>query len=236
MKIVGQMVCGPGEADRWLEESLDDFKRLCDDAVIVTCNSTDKEKNLIKNYGYWQYEDNREWGKNQHRIKTELLRRISILRPDWILSLDTDETVPTLDRNKLEQLTDNRISTYFYVVNLWNDFNHYSEELSFWNVRFYKLPSAGNMQFQNTPLHCGSAPPIAWRQSPRDSYVPHILLHKGLMLPTDRIRKAQRYDIYDPDAQYKGKLYYDSLRRDGKAGPYDQEQVIKKITSFCQKL
>ena len=48
MKIIGQMVCGPGEADKYLKYSLDTFKRLCDDAFIVTCNAGPKEKKMIK--------------------------------------------------------------------------------------------------------------------------------------------------------------------------------------------
>lgn len=230
------MVCGPGEADRWLKDSLDEFKRLCDDAVIVTCNATDKEKKLIKSYGYWTYEDNREWGKAQNKIKTELLSKIAVLKPDWILSLDADETLPTITKDNLQSCASGRISTYFYVVNLWNDEAHYSEELSFWNVRYYKLPSEGNRKFQNTPLHCGSAPPVAWRQSPKESYVPHILLHKGLMLPSDRQRKAQRYNVYDPEAKYKGRQYYDSLVAPMPSREYNESEVLTKITKFCHEL
>ena len=230
------MVCGPGEADRWLEDSLKDFKRLCDNAVIVTCNATPKEKILIKKYGYWCYEDNREWGKYQDQIKTDLLERICRLRANWCLSLDADETVPTVTREILEGLTTSRISTYFYVVNLIDSEETYSKPLSFWNVRFYQAPSPGNRRFQRTPLHCGSAPPIAWRQSPKDSYVPHILIHKGLMLQSDRLKKAERYKLYDPEAKYKGRDYYDALVAEIKPQEYTQSEVLKEITAFCHDL
>lgn len=234
MKIIGQMVCGPGEADRWLEDSLKEFKRLCDDAVVVTCNATNKEIGLIKRYGFWTYEDNRTWGENQDKIKSDLLERIAKLHPDWILSLDTDETMRGTTRDDLESITKGRTATYFYVVNLWNDeYHHYR---SFWNVRFYALPSESNRRFQRTPLHCGSSPPVAWRQSAKETYVPIILLHKGLMLPDDRRRKAQRYDTYDPSAQYKGREYYDDLVANIQGQQYNEQEVLNEIITFCNGL
>lgn len=223
------MVVGAGEADRWLEDSLKEFKRLVDDAVIVTCNATQKEKDLITSYGYWTYEDNREWGKYQPDIKTDLLRKIIGLRPEAILVLDADETVPTLDRRELESLIKNRQSCYLYVVNLWDDEKHYAEGLSFWNVRLYKTPSLGNIQFLRKPVHCGNAPPYYYAISPRDSYVPHILLHRGLMLPADRQRKVDRYNTYDPYARHKSRIYYDALSSTDSPQPYSQEEVLKKV-------
>lgn len=236
MKIIGQCVVGAGEADNWLEESLKEFQRLTDDAIIATCNATKKEKDLIKKYGFWQYEDNREWGKQQNRIKETLVSKIANLHPDWILALDADETVPTVDRSILESVAKGRVSTYFYVVNLINDTEHYSEPLSFWNCRYYSLPSEGNRGFYHQPLHCGSAPAYSLKQPPKESYVPHILLHKGLMRSADRERKAVRYDQYDPNARYKGRAYYDTLRSEGRGDSFDITEVTKKITDFCNKL
>lgn len=237
MKVVGQMVVGPGEADRWLEDSLKEFKRLVDDAVIVTCNATQKEINLIKSYGYWTYEDNREWGRYQPDIKTNLVRRIRKLQPTWIIPLDADETLPTIhSRTELDEVCHNKTSTYFYVVNLWNDEQHYVEGLSFWNVRGYKCPSEGNTQFLRKAVHCGNAPPYFYNQPARESYVPHILLHKGLMLPSDRQGKVERYNLYDPNYQYKGRQYYDALSSIESGEPYNEQAVVAKIQSEIDKL
>lgn len=236
MKIVGQMVVGPGEADRWLDLSLKEFARLCDDAVVVTCNATEKEKKLIKSYGFWTYEDNREWGRFQPAIKTTLLKRIQGLLPGYILVLDADETVPTLDRNAFEQLASKRTSLNLYVVNLWNDEEHYSRSLSFWNVRGYNPNASPDTQFLRKPLHCGNAPPFYYNQSAKESYVPHILLHRGLMLPDDRRRKIERYRTYDPNAIHKGQQYYDALALDGTGTAYDQKAIIEKLTAEIAKL
>ena len=86
-RIIGFMVCGPNE--KYLESSLKEFKRLCDDAMIVTNNADEKTKELIKSYGYKTYEDNREWGKDQPNIKTDLLKKIGEeLNPDWIIAIE----------------------------------------------------------------------------------------------------------------------------------------------------
>lgn len=236
MKIVGQLVCGPGEADKHLRETLGEFKRLCDDVVVVTCNAGEAEKKLIHEYGFWQYEDNREWGRAQPDIKTDLLRRILRLRPDWILVLDADESLPTLVRSSLERLTVDRESCYFYVVNLWNDTQHYARALSFWNVRFYKADESKGVQFLRKPVHCGNAPPYFYNQPARHSYVPHILLHKGLMDATERQKRHERYAIFDPRAVHKGREYYDALIAQGSGSEYNQEQVVAKIQAYCQTL
>lgn len=230
------MVVGAGEADRWLEDSLKEFKRLCDDAVIVTCNATQKEVKLIKSYGYWTYEDNREWGRYQPDIKTNLLERILGLRPDWVFVLDADETTPTIDRPALEGMGKNNTATQLYVVNLWGDEQHYSKSLSFWNVRGYNPNASSDTQFLRKPVHCGNAPPYFYNQSAKSSYVPHILLHRGLMLPEDRQRKIERYNLYDPHAQHKGQQYYDALALTGTGTEYNQEAVLEKLKAEVARL
>lgn len=235
MKIVGQCVVGGGEADRYLDLTLREFKRLCDDVVIATCNATEKEKQLIQSYGFWQYEDNREWGKHQPGIKSSLLKRIHGLKPDWILVLDADETVPTLNRKQLEEITKDRESCYLYVVDLWNDELHYARSMAFWNVRFYKSDPSKGTEFLRKPVHCGNAPPYFYNKSARRSYVPHILLHRGLMLPEDRLRKSQRYQLYDPHAIHKGKEYYEALLSEETKKEYKEEEVMQQIQAFCAK-
>lgn len=236
MKIVGQLVCGPGEADRYLEDTLKEFKRLTDETIVCLCNAGEKEKELVERYGFQWYEDNREWGKWQYEIKTALLSRIRETRAEYVLALDADESVPTVSRGILEELSGGREACQFFVINLWNDEAHYSKALSFWNVRFYKLPSEGNSQFARKPVHCGNAPPVAYSIPAAQSYVPHILLHKGLMRAEDRQRKVERYARYDPEAVHKGREYYEALKSTAPGDPYDQGLVLQKVSEFVQGL
>lgn len=233
MKIVGQLVCGPNE--KYLEKTLQEFERLCDDVIVATCNATQKEKGLLNKYDFRHYEDNREWGKQQPNIKTDLLRRIHRLGADWILVLDADETVPSLDRPTLEALTKEREACQLYVVDLWNDEQHYMRTLSFWNVRFYKSDASKGTQFLRKPVHCGNAPPYFYTLPAKKTYVPHILLHRGLMEQEARQRKADRYKLYDPTAEHKGQQYYDALVAEGTGTEYNQERILHYLQDYCAK-
>jgi len=235
MKIVGQMVCGPGEADRYLELTLKEFARLCDDVIVATCHATHKEIKLLDKYDFRHYDDDREWGRWQWAIKSDLVARIHRLVPDWILPLDADETLPTVVRRSLEGLSDGKESCYFRVINLWNDEQHYAKELSFWNVRFYKSIPVDTL-FRKYPVHPGNAPNYFYHFSEAQSAVPHILLHRGLMDKANRQRKVERYNLYDPHARFKGQQYYDSLLVEKEGQVYNQEKVLKELQDYVARL
>ena len=233
-KIVGYAVVGAGEADRYLENTLKEFDRLTDD-VIICLNSDDKKvKKLVEKYGFWWYEDFREWGIHQPTIKTELLRKTLLLKPDWILALDADETfTPDLTRKKLEELTQHKNAFYFYIINLWNSRERYSKGLSFWNIRFFKPKPDMGLQFMKKPLHCGLAPPYAYKFG---TYVPYLVRHYGLMKPADRLKKVERYEKYDPQALHKSQTYCDALKQDSVCSPYDEAAVQGKIKAEVLKM
>lgn len=232
MNIVGFMVVGSGEADRYLERSLKEFKRLCDDALIV-CNNTDpKTEALITSYGYEWYRDDRTWGEHQPSIKSDLLKRLGETKnPDWIIAIDSDETfAPEFTREEAETLTKiDEIAWYFMVVNLYNDEEHFAHDVGiqrFWNIRFYKyLPEYG-LDFLKKNLHCGLAPPIAYRYG---WHAPYYLLHYGLMKPEDRAKKVARYRQFDPNAKFKSHVYYDDLGRELKMHPFDPQGLLRKL-------
>lgn len=236
MRIIGFMVCGNGEADRYLEASLKEFKRLCEDAVIVANNADEKTINLIKKYGYWTYEDNREWGKDQPKIKTDLLKKVANLKPDWIIALDSDEVfAPTFTREEAERLAGgDEIAWNFLVVNLYNDPDHFTHGAGiqrFWNIRFYKFLPQYGLDFQKKSLHCGLAPPIAYKYG---WHAPYYLEHYGLMKKEDRLRRVERYQQYDPGARYKDRVYYDDLAADLKPQPFNREKLLKQLAESTE--
>lgn len=231
MKIVGLMVCGPGEADRYLEASLKELKRLCDDAVIVGNNTDPKTEALIKSYGYWFYRDDREWGIYQPDIKTDLLTKIGKLNPDWIIAIDSDEVfAPEFTRQEAERLaTTGEIAYYFMVVNLYNDKDHFAHDKGiqrFWNIRYYKFMPEHGLQFQRKSLHCGLGPPIVYKYG---WHAPYYLEHYGLMKAEDRAKKAQRYMHYDPKSKFKAKEYYEDLQRELEPKVFNREKLLKQL-------
>lgn len=237
MRIVGFMVVGPNE--KYLDKSLNEFKRLCDDVLIATNNADEATKHKIDSFGFKHYEDNREWGIHQPSIKTDLLTKISELNPDWIIAIDADEVfAPEFTREEAEKLaTTDEIAYYFLVVNLYNDENHFAHDTGiqrFWNIRFYKyLPEYG-LQFQKKNVHCGLAPPIAYKYG---WHAPFYLEHYGLMLKEDRDRKVKRYQKYDPNKRFKAGDYYDQLSQELKAIPFDRLGLLRKLkeSKECQK-
>lgn len=231
MKIVGIGVCGPGEADRYMEATLREFDRLCDETIIVTCNATQKEKDLLASHGIKTYEDNREWGIDQPNIKTDLLTKAGELNPDWIIALDMDEVfAPEFTREEAERLASgDEIAWYFLIVNLYNDDKHFAHSSGiqrFWNIRFYRFLPEYGLQFQRKNLHCGLGPPIAYKYG---WHAPYYVLHYGLMKPEDRARKADRYRKYDPTKRFKAGDYYDDLERDLRMFEFDPEGLLRKL-------
>lgn len=238
MRIVGIGVCGADESSRYMRATLDEFGRLCDDVIIATCNATQAEKDLLNEYGFWHYDDNREWGKDQPLIKTDLLKRAGKLNPDWIVALDMDEVfAPEFDRQEAERLaSSNEIAWYFMVVNLYNDRDHFAHDVGiqrFWNIRFYKYAPEYGLEFQRKSLHCGLGPPIMYRYG---WYAPYYLEHYGLMKSEDRQRRVVRYNQYDPTAKFKDRVYYDDLRKELRAIPFDRQQLLAKLreSKDCQ--
>lgn len=234
MRIIGFMVCGPNE--KYLERTLNEFKRLCDDAMIATNNADAETISLIEKFGFKHYEDNREWGKFQPDIKTNLLEKIGTLNPDWIIALDADEVfAPEFTREEAEKLANTKeIAWYFMIVNLYNDEQHFAHSAGiqrFWNIRFYKYAPEYGLQFQRKALHCGLGPPITYKYG---WHAPFYVKHFGLMLPEDRQRKKDRYAVYDPNRIHKSGAYYDELGEELPMRIFDAQGLVNKLQASSE--
>src|SRR3990167_3138283 len=229
-KIVGMMVVGPGEADRWLEPVLEQRKELVDDMIIVGNNTDPKTEKLIKKFGYWYYRDDRECGIYQPDIKTELLARVAKLKPNWVLPSDAYEVYDKyFTRGEVEKLMEvNYAGYYFAIVNLWDDPDHYRHDLSFWNIRMFRLMPQYGLNFGRKKLHCGLAPAFVYKYG---ANAPFIVKHYGLMKAEDRVKKVARYDKYDPKAVYKGREYYDKLKTNRFIVPFNEGSFHQKIAA-----
>lgn len=234
MKIIGYGICGEGESTRYMRETLDCFKRLCDEVIILCNNAGIAEQKLIEEYGFRWTSDRRQWGALQWRIKQDFLERdlTKIAEPgDMMVCLDMDEVLdPHLTR---EWLLEAPLDAYHvFVVDLWNDPEHYKPESCFWNVRLWRWN--GDMKFKEKPVHCGLAPEWAYRYH---RHAPFLLKHYGLMLQADRERKIKRYERYDPHAEHLDRKYYDMLKETS-AKPFDQEAlhetIAKEVETYKQ--
>jgi len=236
LKIVGYGICGGGEAGRYMKNTaFKSFKELCDETIILGNNITDKERTLIKEFGFHLVEDDREWGKNQHIMKEDFLKNnVALLNPDATVCLDMDEEL-VATRDKLEEWARKGQAWYVYIANLWND--GYRSDWSFWNVRFWswgwkdKL-GEGFFKFENRPLHCGLAPKWAYHLN---LHAPFMLKHYGLKKEVDRRRKIRRYKKYDPNQVYRHPSYYRALSLNT-CEPFNQEKIQFELDNHINSL
>lgn len=232
-KVIGFLVCGKGEADRYLEGTLKEFQRLCDDAVVVGNNTDKKTEKMIKDYDYHFYRDDREWGKHQPEIKTKLLTRIGTLNPDWVIPLDADEVFDEkFNRTGLEKLIElNALAYHCYIVNLWNTPDRYWRSACFWNVRMFRYAPEWGIGYLKKNVHCGLAPPYAYYHG---SYAPVFVAHYGLMKKEDRDKKIKRYEKYDPNGDKVGiGQYYEALKATDKGSEFNKNEVRNKLKDYC---
>lgn len=222
LKIAGFGVCGGGEADRYLENTLKEFKRLCDETLIVCNNCTNKEIDLINSYNFKIVIDNREWGKEQWRIKEEAVKKY--IKADWVVALDMDETFDkNFNREELEALCKKGgTGYYFYIINLYNQ--GYSKKWSFFNVRLFNTEYG--LDWEKKALHCGLAPKVSYEWG---NYAPFILKHYGLKDEEDRNRKVERYKKYDPNKKFKSGNYYNFLASKEVETPFNEDELHKLV-------
>lgn len=226
MKVASFMIVGPGEGGRYLAQAL---KQLWVDEICICLNNTDEETERIakQNATYVCY-DNREWGKEQWRIKQQFLDNIiKDINPDWIWALDSDEIFdPRFTRAEAERLMAGKdVAFYFWCLQLWNSDDMVRTDLSFPNIRFYKVVPELGLHFQATALHCGLAPRYAYQWGSQTNF---YFKHHGLKEYADRRRKVERYAKYDPTEKYKGRDWYAALRNE-KVSSKPIEQVIADL-------
>lgn len=235
--IAAYLIVGPGEAGRMLEPVLRQL-HWADEICICMNNVDEATKELCYRYGTILRHDDREWGREQWRIKQDFLSALVplITAPHletWIWCMDADEIFDArFDRSMAERMTHGHdVAWYFWCLQYWNDPSRVRMDLSFPNVRFWKVVPELGLHFQAVALHCGLAPRYAYQYGSQSGL---WFGHYGLMKAEDRARKVARYAKYDPEAKYKGKSWYDALRNE-KAASLPTDEAISRIPEFIYR-
>jgi len=223
--IIGYGICGGGESKRYMRKTLEEFKRLCDNTILLGNNITKGERDLIKEFGFKLVEDNREWGLLQWKIKQDFIENhVSklVVKGDMLVCLDMDEVFCShLTKKWIETAP---LDAYqVFIIDLWNDEEHYKVESCFWNVRMWRWN--GETKFKQKPVHCGLAPEWAYHYH---RFAPFTLKHYGLMKPEDRAKKVLRYEKYDPDAKHLDVKFYEMLKTNS-AKDFDENKMCSII-------
>jgi len=83
-------------------------------------------------------------------------------------------------------------------------------------------------KFAEKALHPGLAPEVAYHWG---NYAPFILKHYGLKDKSDRDRKVERYNKYDPNADFKAKSYYDFLASNAPVTEFDEDKLHDMVAN-----
>ena len=240
--LIGYGLTTKGEADRYMEATLKEFDRLCDHTVILGNNAGKKERELVEKYGFDWVEDNREWGKEQWKIKQDFVKdHVAPLNPSATVCLDMDEVFhPSVDRESIDLWMKKGQAWHVFIVNLWD--NGYRLDVSFWNVRIWgwkwreKLGDSF-FNWEKKPVHCGLAPKWAYALN---LHAPFTLFHYGLKEKADRERKIARYEQYDPNRAYiTSSTFYDTLKKPASHnfdGDTLAREVEKEVSGMRQPL
>jgi len=233
MKILGMLIVGTGEADRYLPRVLKRLSNVCDE-ILVACNAKDaKTRDLVAQktiaYDFSGY----EWGKKQNIIKEIFISKcIAPRNPDWVVCVDADEIISdNFTREKAEEMANRKEIAYeFYCVQLWDREDQMRVDGpwgNFWNVRYFKFIKGADLSYQNTPLHCGLAPKYAYAWRTQGEC---LFKHYGYMKKEDRMRKVERYAKYDPSSKYRSSEYYNGILSDKpKLKSFDEKRFRQKL-------
>lgn len=231
MKLVGYGIVGRNESQRYLKNTLECFKKHCEDTLLCLNNPSGSDLKMVNDYSINYVIEDREWGKFQPQIKEDFLRNhVSKLNPDWLLCLDADEVIDeSFSKEKLEELGKLGESFYTFIVNLKG--KGYDDRTSFPNIRLWKWSE--DLEFENKNVHCGLAPKWAYYYGQQS---PFIVWHSGLKLKKDRMAKVERYKKYDSGrTKLNDPTYYNCLE-DNYFKKLDKDEVRKQVQEHFESL
>lgn len=217
-KITLSMVV-KNEQGRYLKQVLNSLKDHIDEAVIIDDASTDDTVQICQQIlqGIPLYITKNEESLFATEVElrkkqwTETIKR----NPNWILNLDADEIVEESFWDNAQKLVDNiNYDCYcFRLYDMW-DKTHYRED-EYWNAHSISRPFLMRYQpdfnyaWNQTAQHCGRFPMNTFSLPKAESKF--RIKHLGWSTVKDRLKKAKRYELLDPDAIYGNKDQYDSI-------------------------
>lgn len=229
MKIIGHMVVGPGEADRYLLQVTDRMYLWADEIhVALDADAGDAEIDLVKSVAdAWQQLPLR-WVEHEGRFRQAAWESmVEALRPtdeDFILVIDADEVVHDYDmvRAAAKSYPGGRVGFTFYEM--WSPTHYRIDRLWKPYPAWVMFPFRHGGRFVDRRLACGREPTYA-RLASKGPIVSEIL-HYGYAREEDRIAKHQRYldldgGLFHNPEHLRSILYPPSLMEWKKGGLLD---------------
>jgi len=232
MKIYGMLVCGKGEARRYLKKTLTKLSELCD-RIFIWGDGCEKETiDLCLSFSKVRFFLSESlWQKGyQPYIKENLLSIIYKENPDWIVCCDADEEFDeTFTRKEVEYYAKlEGIAYYFLIINLWDSEKTFRKDGGwlFWNVRMFKVRKDLPINYLKTPVHCGLAPRWAYEYGVQ---IPHLVKHYGYLKKEDRQKKTKRYKKLDSKQQFQSPSWYESFFAEPSLEFFEERKVLERL-------
>lgn len=207
------------EQGRYLNQVLNSLKDHIDQAVIIDDASTDDTvqicQQILQGIPLYITKNQESLFATEVELRKKQWNETIKRNPNWILNLDADEIVEQSFWDNAQKLVDNiNYDCYcFRLYDMW-DKTHYRED-EYWNAHSIFRPFLMRYQpdfnyaWNETAQHCGRFPMNTFSLPKAESKF--RIKHLGWSTVKDRLKKAKRYELLDPDAIYGNKDQYDSI-------------------------
>lgn len=215
--VVGMLV--KNEADRYLAQVIENICLFADELVVLDDQSTDGTVSLIRakstipvfihpNYFYSF--------ANEIVLRKMLYEKILERNPDWHMVIDADEVYHRASRVLFDQLINqNEVDVWgFRLYDMWDEKHYRADHLwrahEFYAYMLVRFRPEFKPLWRETPQHCGRLPVNMVTLRVRGTELMKIK-HYGWARAADRVKKYERYKLYDPEAKYGVKEQYESI-------------------------
>ena len=201
--IYGLMVAR-NEENRYLEESLKRLSKQVDKIIFTDDCSTDGTPDIARKYAEVYSTSENLFIKHEGQLRSEAWSNLSKhAKPgDWIVAIDADEKIYTLDNSSIEETL--KMSPYDVVnvrrYEMWNSEGYRVDKM--WaphnTMRIFRYNDGG--VYLDKVLACGSEPVyvMQWVRN-RNFWLESgiIMQHLGYLRDEDKEAKYERYTTID---------------------------------------
>jgi len=207
------------EANRYLEEVLDDLNQYVDAFVIVDDASTDNTREIISSYDKVE----KLIMMPEHGFHNEIeLRKLCwnetvATGTDWILALDADEIFENRMKTEIDSLLNREdVDAWaFRLYDFWGSKEYYRDDHLWCAHKHYGIFLVRNKpdvvpKWRETPVHCGRIPMNVW-ETHRVANSDIRLKHYGWANADEHLAKYERYMKADGEGIYGSLEQYHSI-------------------------
>lgn len=195
LKLVVQMICR-NEEKRYLKKILASVSEYADKIVVIDDASTDRTPEICASFPkviLKQLRGKPLWPVDESKLRTKLWEMVRKLKPQWVLTQDSDELFDKSFKKRLPELLNSKWDWIaFRLCDMWNE-NHYRID-GYWSPIFRRL-----FRFRDEPfgirgqIHCASIPKYALESNNGTCCIDVRVKHLSWMTEEDRRQKMKLY-------------------------------------------